>query len=527
MNVLYEEEGAFKVGAVLADNNRSLQVEAPHGKRSKVKAAAVLLRFEAPPLSGFMAEAQRLAEEIDVDFLWQCCGADEFSYEALAREYFGHAPIPVEAAGVLLRLHDAPMYFYKKGHGRYKAAPEEALKAALASVERKKQQALKKEGYIRQLEAGELPVDFRAVLMPLLYKPDKASLEWKALEEASDAHRTSPVRLIQRCGGFASERDFHLNRFLFEYFPRGTAFGAVPEAAVPQDLPDAATPAFSIDDATTTEIDDAFSVAPREGGGWHIGVHIAAPALGVTPGSALDRIARERLSTVYYPGAKITMLPDAAIDRYTLSENRRCPALSLYLDVTPDFEVAGVATRVERIEIASNLRHDTLERAFNEEALAAGAIAHPHGDDLALLWQLASRLESGRKSDTREVEQRPEYNFYVENDRVTIVQRRRGTPIDVVVSELMIFANREWARQLAAAGVAAIFRVQSNSKVRMSTVPAAHDGLESSSTSGPRPPCAVTSISSINASLSRSRAASRRPIVRATRRCSPPCAISR
>ncbi|MDH5341292.1 MAG: RNB domain-containing ribonuclease, partial [Betaproteobacteria bacterium] len=98
MNVFYEENGEFKVGAVLADNDTSLQVEAPHGKRSKVKAAAVLLRFEAPAHTVFMNEAQAQADAIDVDFLWQCCGADEFSYEGLAREYYGHAPDALESA---------------------------------------------------------------------------------------------------------------------------------------------------------------------------------------------------------------------------------------------------------------------------------------------------------------------------------------------------------------------------------------------------------------------------------------------
>jgi exoribonuclease-2 len=47
MNVFYEDDGHFKVGSIFADNNTSLQVEAPHGKRSKIKAQAVLLRFES------------------------------------------------------------------------------------------------------------------------------------------------------------------------------------------------------------------------------------------------------------------------------------------------------------------------------------------------------------------------------------------------------------------------------------------------------------------------------------------------
>ena len=128
MNVFYEEDGGFKVGAILADNDSSLQDEAPHGKRSKIKSSAVMLRFDQPALAAFMDAAQRTAAEIDIDFMWECCGADEFAFETLGREYFGHAPSALESAGLLLRLHGAPMYFYKKGKGRYKAAPAEALR---------------------------------------------------------------------------------------------------------------------------------------------------------------------------------------------------------------------------------------------------------------------------------------------------------------------------------------------------------------------------------------------------------------
>ena len=54
--------------------------------------------------------------------------------EPASRLMFGHAPRPDEAASLALCLHDSPMYFYKKGKGRYKAAPPEALKAALAKA---------------------------------------------------------------------------------------------------------------------------------------------------------------------------------------------------------------------------------------------------------------------------------------------------------------------------------------------------------------------------------------------------------
>ena len=60
-NILYDEDGDFRVGAILADNETSLQVEAPHGKRSKVKASYVLLRFEDARLGEFLSAARQLA----------------------------------------------------------------------------------------------------------------------------------------------------------------------------------------------------------------------------------------------------------------------------------------------------------------------------------------------------------------------------------------------------------------------------------------------------------------------------------
>jgi len=476
-NVFYEEDGDFKVGAILADNDTSLQVEAPHGKRSKVKAASVLVRFDAPGLGEFMSEAGRVAQGIDVDFLWQCCGEEEFSFDSLGREYYGHGPAPVESAGLLIRLHGAPMYFYKKGKGRYKAAPEAALKAALASVERKRRQAEQKAAYIVQLKAHGLPEEFRPVLDQLLYGPDKASLEWKALEEACADLKLTPPQLLERCGALSSTLDYHIRRFRFEYFPRGMAFPAYEPSPVPDELPHAQVEAFSIDDVTTTEIDDAFSVTTLANGNLSIGIHIAAPALGIVPGSPVDVTARERLSTIYFPGGKFTMLPDTAIGAYTLDEGGKPPALSLYLEVASDSSIVSSTTRIERVPMAANLRHDPLEAVTTEAALRAGVVAHPFGTRLLALWRLATRLGAARRKDEAEMEPRPEYSFYVENDRVRIVSRRRGTPIDRIVSELMIHVNATWGQALAHHGSSAIYRVQGGGKVRMSTVPAEHQGL--------------------------------------------------
>ena len=475
MNVWYEEEGAFKVGAVLADNTSSLQVEAPHGKRSKVKASNVLFRFE-DPLTGFLDEVQRAAQEIDLDFLWECSPQDEFSYETLARDYFGHAPSAREAAALLTRLHGAPMYFYKKGKGRYRAAPADALKAALASIEKKRVLAELQSGFEQQLQRFELPEAFRPKLLELLYKPDRNTVEVKALEQAAAHAKLTPVRLLEKCQAIPSTCDYHLNRFLFEQFPRGTAFPEGP-ALADRDLPLAQVRAFSVDDATTTEIDDAFSVTLLPDGGYSVGIHIAAPAIGIDLGSQLDREAATRLSTVYMPGAKITMLPASVIAHFSLSEGRNAPALSFYVELNADLSIRGNRTALERVPIAANLRHDALDERFEEAMLATGLPDVPFGRELKLLWELATVLEAGRGRPEPVRAVQMDYNFYVEDDRVRIVERRRGSPVDKLVSELMILVNSEWGGKLSAAGIPAIYRAQSNGKVRMSTVPAAHQGL--------------------------------------------------
>jgi len=481
MNVFFEEAGTFKVGAILADNNTSLQIEAVHGKRSKIKATSVLFRFDAPPLSEFMNHVQKVADELDPNFLWECCTQDtEFASDTLAADYFGHTPSPIEAAATLLLLQNAPMYFYKKGHGRYKAAPPDALKAALAGQEKKRLQAEQQACYVEQLNHFMLPEEFKPRIPNLLYKPDKNSIEWKALESVCAEKKLTVVKLMEKCGAIPSSHDYHFNQFTSEYFPEGVGFDELEPHQAPNDfsdLPIADVVAFSIDDASTTEIDDAFSVTPLAFGSFRIGIHIAAPALGVDPQSALDKVASSRLSTVYLPGNKITMLPDATINHFTLAESRSCPALSLYLDVSDDFTVIGTESRIEKIKIAANLRHNSLEQYFNEATLSKGNFEHPFSKELSLLWKFACKMENqrGKASDTNN--DKIDYSFEIKNDYITISERRRGSPIDKVVSELMIYVNTEWGKQLTDAGITGIFRSQANGKVKMSTSPAPHQGL--------------------------------------------------
>jgi exoribonuclease-2 len=477
MHVFFEDDGQLKAGTVLADNDTSLQVEAASGKRLKIKAAAVLLRFAEPSPSALNADAHRLAHDLDPNFLWEVSADEEFGFADLAKEYFGRPPAPPEAAAVALALSTAPMYFYKRGKGRYRKAPPDALKAALASVERKKREGEQIATWSAELSAHRLPAALRAKLPMLLHKPDKNALEWKALAAACDALQTSPLSLLAQCGAIPSSHDYHYDAFLAQAFPRGVAFPAWGTFPALPELPTADVRAFSIDDATTTEIDDAFSVRELANGNYEVGIHIAAPALAIPRGSPLDAVARERLSTVYMPGRKITMLPDAAIDAFTLAAGHTPPALSMYAEVAADGTLIRHETRMNRVPVAANLRLDAIDDTF---ANALPSLSDPSWTaELRVLWMFARALSAARgKADM----QRIDYSFYVDWDaapdgKVTIVPRPRGSPLDKLVSELMIFVNSTWGKVLALAHAPGLYRTQANGKVKMSTRAAEHQGL--------------------------------------------------
>ncbi|HEY5634358.1 MAG TPA: ribonuclease catalytic domain-containing protein [Burkholderiaceae bacterium] len=486
-HVLFEEDGGFKAGTVLSEAGASLQVEHASGKRGKVKGAHVLMRYDSPSPAELLAQAQAVAREIDVDFLWECAPQDEFGFEELAREYFGDAPSAAQRAGLLSRLHEAPVYFYRKGRGRYRPAPPETLKLALAALERREREAQEIERMSRALAQGELPERVGAIAVDLLVRPDKQGVEFRAVARACELVHKTPERLLMEVGAFESTRALHMRRFEQEYFPGGTGFApaiaqARAGAAEPLagSLPPAECDAFSIDDSSTTEIDDALSVVALPDGGLRVGVHIAAPAIAIDRDAPLDLAARERMSTVYMPGEKITMLPAAVVAEYSLDAGCERPALSLYADLDADgVTIRNLFSRLERVRISHNLRHDQLESVVTEAALADADAELPCGDALRALWRFALALGGGRERVRGKPEPRfrTDFTFVVEGERVSIVQRRRDAPLDRIVAEMMILANSEWGALLARHGVPGVYRSQQAGRVRMSTHALPHDGL--------------------------------------------------
>ena len=501
MYALFEDAGKFLTGRILSEAESSAQIELESGKRLKAKAANILLKFEKPAPSVLMAEATALSATMELDLAWEFAPEYEFSFQELAQEYFSDNATLAQQTAALISLFQAPHYFRRSGKGKFKKASADVLQQALAAIEKKKRIQEEIEAWALALGQGSCPEPIAAQLYKILFKPDKNAAEYKAVVEASRTTHLAPLALLQKAGAITSAYEFHWQRFLFDNFPKGIGFPSLEAPVIKDTLPKSTAQAYSIDDSQTTEIDDALSVQGLGTGEVTLGIHIAAPALALTPGHAIDQIARQRLSTVYMPGNKITMLPDHVVQSYTLQEGRDCPAVSLYLRVNETtLEILGSETRLESVFIAANLRHDLLDDVVTEAWLANAATELPAGKDipqmphaqLAFLYRLAQHRKAQREVVRGKPENfnRPDYNFRVNpldgqmpkgDERVDISQRHRGAPLDLMVAEAMILANSTWGQWLSDLGVPGIYRSQASLlpgvKVRMGTKALPHAGI--------------------------------------------------
>jgi exoribonuclease-2 len=452
-----------------------------------------------------MDEALVLSKDIDLQLLWDCAPEEEFGLVDVSLEYFGsQATIPQQVA-LAIALQDAPVFFRRKGRGRFQRAPLEQLQAGLAALERKQKELEQQSVWQQDLVAGIFPDTLKSSAKQLLFSPDKNSSAYKALIAACTETGESPAQLMIRCAAIESPLAYHQGMFLKAHFPNGAAHHvnigvdqAAYDAAIAE-LPLAEVNAFSIDDSGTTEIDDALSVTELVEGGHRIGIHIAAPGLAISKDDPLDQVARNRMSTVYFPGNKITMLPDSVIEQFSLDAGAPRPALSIYVDLDADGIVNQdtLQMRAERVPMTANLRLEDVEHLVNEESLLDEGVSYPYRKELAILWRAAKLLHAGRQEKRIANGLRAEqlgvidpnalardFHFQIQDvdgvQRVEIIPRQRGSILDTIVAEWMIFCNSASGQLLADHGLPGLFRTQKGwgpLRTRMQTTPGPHEGL--------------------------------------------------
>lgn len=509
MNLVYEEGGDIKIATVQSGvgsgDAESWQATSLSGKKIKLKAKEVWLRFEKPEAQLVMNEAQVLSKEIDLQLLWDCAPTEEFGFIDVSQEYFGSQATVAQQVALAIALQGAPVYFRRKGRGRFQRAPEEQLQAGLAAIERKQKELELQSVWQQEFVAGKFPDKLRPLANQLLFSPDKNSSAYKALTAACAETGESAAQLMIRCEALDSPLAYHQGMFLKSHFPNGADHDksiSIDQAAYEEaiaHLPVAQVQAFSIDDAGTTEIDDALSVTELLDGGHRVGIHIAAPGLVIMKDDSLDQVARKRMSTVYFPGDKMTMLPESVIQKFSLDEGAPRPALSIYVDIDevgrPKPETLQMQS--EMVPISANLRLEDIEHLVSEDSLGDESATYPFRKELSILWRAAKILHADRQEKRVANGLRAEQlgvsdpnalarDFYFQikpegdTERVEIVPRQRGSILDTIVAEWMIFCNRASGQLLAEHGLPGLFRTQKGwgpLRTRMQTTPGPHEGL--------------------------------------------------
>jgi exoribonuclease-2 len=509
MNLVYEEGGDIKIATVQSASGtgdaESWQATSLSGKKIKLKAKEVWLRFEKPEAQAAMDEASTLSKDIDLQLLWDCAPEEEFNLVDVSEEYFGaQATIPQQVS-LGIALQGAPVFFRRKGRGRFQRAPLEQLQAGLAALERKQKELEQQSVWQQALVGGTFPEALKSSAEQLLFSPDKNTTAFKALTAACNETGESPAQLMIRCAAIDSPLAYHQGMFLKAHFPSGAAhqqnLGVNQEvyAAAVVELPLADVKAFSIDDSGTTEIDDALSLTELADGRYRVGIHIAAPGLVIAKDDPLDQVARSRMSTVYFPGDKITMLPDSVISQFSLDEGAPRPALSIYVDIDAEGLLSrdSLQMRAEMVPMAANLRLEDIEHLVSEESLLDESAIYPYRKELAVLWKAAQHLHAGRQEKRIANGLRAEqlglidpnalardFHFQINDvngiQRVEIIPRQRGSILDTIVAEWMIFCNSASGQLLADHGLPGLFRTQKGwgpLRTRMQTTPGPHEGL--------------------------------------------------
>ncbi len=215
---------------------------------------------------------------------------------------------------------------------------------------------------------------------------------------------------------------------------------------------------FTIDPEDAKDFDDALSFKPLENGNFEVGVHIADVSHYVTPGSDIDKEARDRGTSVYLADRTVPMLPEKLCNRLcSLRPNEEKLCFSAVFEITPR---AAIRKKwFGRTVIKSNFRL-TYEQAQN---IIEGIAESPDAElqtAITVLNKLAGILKGKRRKAGAIDFSRPEMKVLCdETGRPIDVYQKISKEANWLIEEFMLLANRSVAEFVAATGKTFVYRV--------------------------------------------------------------------
>ncbi len=215
----------------------------------------------------------------------------------------------------------------------------------------------------------------------------------------------------------------------------------------------------TIDGETAQDFDDAVSVRRLADGGWLLGVHIADVSHYVRPGSALDREAFERGTSVYFPDLTLPMLPER-LSNGLCSLRPRVPRLtvSALLDIDREGRVRGTEFAPSIIRTAHRLTYTSVFKIFEGDAAERERYADV-APDLLSMRELAAALRARRLAEGGLDFDLVEPELVSEAGKLLAVVAAERNEAHRLIEELMVAANVAVASAFTAERAPAIYRV--------------------------------------------------------------------
>ncbi len=429
-------------------------------------------------LQGRSAMRQELAKQVQVEELWELLREEggEYTPRELAELAFGRAGDDQCSAVIRAMLADR-LHFKFRVHG-FRPNDQETVEKILAQrnrEEEKERQIQNGAEWLRAVWAGRQgppPAEGQEIVEVLkdyaLYGKGARSAQAaeEMLRRAGLTHPLAAFNTLVRMGVWSPDENLHLHRHgTRREFPpaaleqamalKGMASAATGWPGSREDLRD--RPIYTIDEPHTKDVDDALGIEPLPGG-FRVGIYIADVSGLIPKGSPLDREAASRATSIYLPEERIPMLPSEVSEGLcSLLEGETRAAVGLILDVDHHGRLTGHRFCLCWIRVKRRMSYAEVDEVADDPQWPLGALFR-----IARAWR-EERVRNGAL-----LLPLPEVSVKVdEAGQISLERRDRETPSQVLVSEMMIQANRLAARCLKEASIPAIYRAQGEPRERI------------------------------------------------------------
>lgn len=488
--VEFQLKNKLTLGICLQEGPKQIRLLTDAGREINFKTAKILHVFDTA-LNASLSRTEQVDTlkkwqqrfdnstlEVDLETLWEVLKEERepMDIRTMAEMYF--TDLSDEAVGLLLRrVLDDGLYFEQKSDLGFLARSEDTLQQIRGQRQKEEERLKERQDtlhWVQQCLKHNLKVapperakQMLTMLQDVAIRQDKSnqySTVSRMLQDIGIKGKPEDLcfQLMVQSGVWDEDINLHLIEYdVPQHFSQEllkqmeTLANTVSHLDHRQDLQHLYS--ITIDDDSTTDIDDALSWENLENGNTRLWVHIADPAEYVVPDSLLDVEAARRFTSIYLCEKKIEMLPARlSQDVCSLVQDDPRQAISLAVEVTPAGDIVDATLSESVICVKQRLSYVAVDAYFEDPSQAPSALQQL--PDILKLTETfkARRLERGAVEFFR-----PELRIHVSPEKeITLKTVERDSAAQQLVSELMILANSQVAKMMNAAHIPLIYKVQ-------------------------------------------------------------------